>query len=62
MNYVLNTLKAEIKNIRLYLEYCKGRVAAEGIEESTATKYRKEIKTNVRRIQQIRDAINLLQK
>lgn len=60
MNYVLKTLQAEVPNIKRYLEYCKDRINALGVEESTVKKYKNEIRVNVKRLQDMRDAINLL--
>jgi hypothetical protein len=60
MTYVLKTLQAEIPNIKRYLEYCKDRINTLGIEETTAKKFKNEIRTNRKRLQDMREAINLL--
>jgi hypothetical protein len=60
MNYVLMTLKAEIKVVKRYVEYCKERAATFGIDPQTEAKFKKEVRTNVKRLQDFREAINLL--
>lgn len=60
MRYVVNTLKAEIKNIQGYLDYCESRLQSETLPEDTRAKYTKEIKVNQRRIKEFRNAITTL--
>ncbi len=60
MNYVLMTLKAEIKVVKNYVEHCKERLTEFGVPESTVAKYKKEIRTNVKRLQDFREAVELI--
>jgi hypothetical protein len=60
MRYVLNTLKAEIKSLKEYIDHCKDRVNVFNIDPGILKKYQKEMRISRKRIQDYRDVINLI--